>query len=342
MLFLMLPPFFFGFLLTVFPRWIGFPDTPAIVFVPVAVAHGTAFVALWLGLLGRTPTAIPAAFALVALGWLRGLAYMASLLLAERRAGKAPTWHGWSALAAMATGLGCLIAALIGIVKLDGLMVHGANLMALWLFVLPVFVTVCHRMIPFFAGNVVAGYVQWRPFRVLAAFWVASVTAAIAYVMQVSGLAATANAALALLTGAMLCKWLPRSAAPGLLWVLIAGFAWAPAGFALIAYADLFAPDLGRAALHTLTVGMAGSLTVAMVTRVTQGHSGRPLAMPTAGWIAFTFMQTAATLRLIAGLRHEDLATLAISALMLAAGLLPWAVRSAGIYLSPRADGKPG
>ena len=36
---------------------------------------------------------------------------------------------------------------------------------------LPVYFTVAHRMFPFFAGNVVAGYRPWRPLWVLAAFW---------------------------------------------------------------------------------------------------------------------------------------------------------------------------
>src|SRR5690606_11265715 len=36
---------------------------------------------------------------------------------------------------------------------------------------LPVYLTVAHRMFPFFAANAVPGYVAWRPMWVLAAAW---------------------------------------------------------------------------------------------------------------------------------------------------------------------------
>ena len=53
MLFLIFPPFAFGFLLTVFPRWMGFPDLNARDFGPVSalLAAGSVIfqTALWLG-----------------------------------------------------------------------------------------------------------------------------------------------------------------------------------------------------------------------------------------------------------------------------------------------------
>ena len=71
---------------------------------------------------------------------------------------------------------------------------------------------------------------------------------------------------------------------PPLLRVLFLGFAWLPIAFALIRCAELwFAVSgefvLGRAPAHALFIGFFGSLLVAMVTRVTQGHSGRPLVL---------------------------------------------------------------
>lgn len=342
MLFMVLPPFFLGFLLTVAPRWSGFPDTAPGIFRPVAGALVAATALLWAGLAGIVPAGVVAAFVLSGIGWLWTAVYIASLLIREWQAGRSPTWHGWSILAALFAGLACLATAVAGIVRLDGLLIHSANLGALILFVLPVFVTVCHRMIPFFAGNVVQGYVRWRPFRVLGGYWLASLLTVAGYIAGLFPLAAAGNLTLALLTALMLAKWLPRSAAPALLWVLIAGFAWAPVGFALLALSDLLAPDLARGALHVLTVGLAGSLVVAMVTRVTQGHSGRPLTMPATGWVAFIAMQATTILRLIANFAGEDLALLSVSALCLFAGLLPWGLRSAWIYVTPRADKKPG
>lgn len=342
MLFLVLPPFFLGFLLTVFPRWMNFPDTTAKTYLPVVILLGLATMLFWLGLFSGTPNLIVAAFALSGAGWIWALRSMRILLMKERRSGKPPTWHSWSCFTALYIGLACLISNIVGLIELDARLIHGANLTAMGLFILPVFVTVCHRMIPFFAGNVVEGYVRWRPFKMLAAYWVASIMAATGYLVGEFAVAAIGNVALALLTGFMLWKWAPRAAAPGLLWVLVLGFAWAPVGFAVLGWTDLFAPHLARAALHLLTIGLAGSLVVAMVSRVTQGHSGRALMMPTVGWIAFIATQAAALLRLFAGFAGEDLPLLMVAAFCLAIGLLPWALRSIPIYLLPRADGKPG
>ncbi len=342
MLYLVLPPFFLGFLLTVFPRWMNFPDTTAKVYLPVTSLLGVATVLFWLGLFDGSANLIVTAFALSGAGWFWALGYMLMLLVKERQAGTPPTWHGWSCFTALYSGLICLIASVAGLSKQDAALIHSANLSALGLFILPVFVTVCHRMIPFFAGNVVEGYVRWRPFTVLAAYWAASIMAAAGYFMGHFTVAASGNAALALLTAFMLWKWTPRTSAPGLLWVLVLGFAWAPVGFALLSWTDLFAPELARAALHLLTVGLAGSLVVAMVTRVTQGHSGRALTMPLVAWGAFIATQAAALLRLFAGFAGEDLALLMVAAFCLTIGLLPWALRSLKIYVLPRADGKPG
>ena len=72
LLFLMLPSFFFGFLLTVFPRWTGFPDSGLGVYLPVAAGFALAAIALWIGLGTGLAGFIEAAFALAATGWIWG------------------------------------------------------------------------------------------------------------------------------------------------------------------------------------------------------------------------------------------------------------------------------
>src|SRR5690606_12052961 len=99
---------------------------------------------------------------------------------------------------------------------------------------------------------------------------------------------------------------------------------------------------LGRAPVHALSVGFFGSLLVAMVTRVTQGHSGRPLVLGTIPALTFAGMQLVAVLRVIAELFANP------SPWFIAAGagwllvFLPWVLRALWIYATPRADGKPG
>lgn len=342
LLFLMLPPFFFGFLLTTFPRWLGFADSTAPDYLPVALAFAAATVALWLGLSGIVPEGIVAAFILAGAGWTWGLTCMLRLAMLERRTDRPVTWHAWSILVALTIGLVCMAVAGRGIAALDPLRVHIANLVGLDLCIVPVFVTVCHRMIPFFAGNVVKGYAVWRPFWVLGAFWAAAALAVAGFALTSPVLAIIGKGACAFLTGLMAWKWWPRSPAPGLLWVLLIGFAWAPLAFALAVWTTLFAPEFGRAPIHLITIGFALSLVVAMVTRVTHGHSGRPLFMPGIAWLAFAAVQAATAFRLLAATRYEQPALLSASGLILTAGMLPWVARGTWIYLRPRLDGKPG
>ncbi len=89
-------------------------------------------------------------------------------------------------------------------------------------------------------------------------------------------------------------------------------------------------------------IGFAGSLMIGMVTRVTQGHSGRPLIMPITAWIAFAAIQLAAASRIIAAIYADHGYWLLAAITVFALGLLPWAVRNAAIYLKPRRDGKAG
>lgn len=341
LVYLALPPLFFGFLLTVFPRWMGFPDIDRESYAPVAGGYGLAAFLSGLALLMGTDKLLIAAFATASLACLLGIGVLMSVALRERRDGKAPTWHGWSILAAFACGFVGQIALMAFLLEPAGATLPLANGLGLWAFLLPVFVTVCHRMIPFFAGNVVAGYVRWRPYGLLVAYWGGTVLLLAGQLLDIELLRATAATILCALTALMSWKWWPRAKAPALLWVLIIGFAWAPVGFALTALSSLGLP-LGRAPEHALTIGFAASLLIAMVTRVSQGHSGRPLELPLVGKFAFVGMQVTALVRIAAALNEECGAWLVLSAAAFMIAFIPWAARNAFIYLVPRKDGKPG
>ncbi|HRQ66906.1 MAG TPA: NnrS family protein, partial [Xanthomonadaceae bacterium] len=97
-----------------------------------------------------------------------------------------------------------------------------------------------------------------------------------------------------------------------------------------------------RAPMHALTIGFFGGLLVAMVTRVTQGHSGRPLVMGALPWVAFIGSQLTVLVRLAAEFASDSALWMALAAALWVAALLPWIVRGCIIYLAPRADGQPG
>lgn len=334
-------PFVFGFLMTVFPRWMGFPDLALARYGPVSalmlLAVCVAGVGLWTGKDGL----LVGGLALLLAGWLAGLAALCEVLGRNYIEGKPICWHGWSALAALMLGFAALAATLVFILTGDGWAWQLGHQLAVGGFLLPAFLTVAHRMVPFFAGNVVADYTRWKPGWLLGALWLAVLMRLVGEIGAATGLAIAGNAALAALTGLMAWKWWPRAAAPGLLQVLIWGFAWAPVGFLLGALASAGIVS-GLAPTHALLVGFSGNLLIAMVTRVTQGHSGRPLAMFPVAWAAFLAVQLATLVRLSAALSGEGHALLAGAAALLFFGTTPWLLRNAIVYLMPRKDGKPG
>ncbi|MCB1891347.1 MAG: NnrS family protein, partial [Rhodocyclaceae bacterium] len=98
------------------------------------------------------------------------------------------------------------------------------------------------------------------------------------------------------------------------------------------------------APLHALTLGFFASAVVGMVTRVTLGHSGRPLSADTAVWAIFWGMQGVAGVRLAA--EFVQLSGAANLSFLAALGWLAvfgfWYAKFAPIYVQPRPDGRPG
>jgi uncharacterized protein involved in response to NO len=202
-------------------------------------------------------------------------------------------------------------------------------------------------MFPFFAGNVVPGYKAWRPMWVLGAFWPLVLVHLALELVHAYQWLWIADLPLLALTATWLWRCWPRGPAPALLRVLFLGYAWLPVALALYATQSLvYLLDgdfiLGRAPAHALFIGFFGSLLVAMVTRVTQGHSGRPLVFGGVATFAFIVIQLTCVLRIAAELVPDQMAWHAVAAACWLVAFAPWVLRSLRIYLAPRADGKPG
>lgn len=276
-------------------------------------------------------------------GWSAGLIALGRVLKA---AGPPRNWHARACYAALLLGwLGLLL--FMVVVRGHATLMPVTVALGTFGLLLPVYLTVAHRMIPFFANNVVDGYVPWRPLCWLAAMWVLLMLRLLLSALQVDHLLWLADAPLLLLSLQALWHWWPRGPMPGLLAALFLALAWLPISFALYLLQDighlLGHPQLlGRAPLHALAVGLFGSLLVAMVTRVTQGHSGRPLVMPAVAWFAFVALQVVAIMRIVAELMPDAYAWHFAAAIGWLLALALWVARLGWIYLSPRRDGKPG
>ncbi|MBK8376059.1 MAG: NnrS family protein [Sphingomonadales bacterium] len=97
MLYLLLPPFIFGFLMTVFPRWMGYPDLAAGQYGPVAVLLATgsllAHSGLWLGI----DAILMSGFTVFGTGWALALLVLGRLIRQNASDAKSICWHAVSA-----------------------------------------------------------------------------------------------------------------------------------------------------------------------------------------------------------------------------------------------------
>lgn len=129
-----------------------------------------------------------------------------------------------------------------------------------------------------------------------------------------------------------------------LLWVLHLGYVFVPLGFGMRAVAA-FIPELGvSTALHLLTAGAIGTLTLGMMTRVSLGHTGRPLQTPKALSVAFALVIAAALLRVVGPLIGGRVAMPMVhsASSLWALAFLIYLIRIAPSLFRPRPDGRPG
>ena len=336
------PSFVFGFLLTVFPKWMALPDIPRARYLPVGIGVFGGHLLTIAGAFGWAP-GIRIGFWLTLAGWLVAIATLGPLLWRER----GTTWTARACFGALLLGLAGMVAWGLFLHGGDARMAFASIKLGTFGLLLPVYFSVAHRMFPFFAGNVVGGYVAWRPLWLLGAVLALCLAHLGLELAHAYAWLWLADLPLLALSCVALWKWWPPGPVPGILRVLFAGLAWLPAAIALyafqsLAYASTSQFLLGRGPAHALFIGFFGSVLVAMVTRVTQGHSGRRLEMPAAAWFAFVAIQLVALARVFAEVLPDLWAWQAAAAIGWLVAFAPWVARIGRVTLAPRVDGKPG
>jgi uncharacterized protein involved in response to NO len=129
-----------------------------------------------------------------------------------------------------------------------------------------------------------------------------------------------------------------------LLWILHAGHLFVAVGLLLRGLAPAF-PALGPSvALHALTAGGIGLLTLGMMARVALGHSGRPLVIGRSMTLSFLLMLAAALIRVFGPLLgpHAYLPTMLSAGTLFAVAFAIYLLVYLPILVSPRIDGRPG
>lgn len=221
---------------------------------------------------------------------------------------------------------------------------HGINIVTLLM------VIIAGRIIPAFSANWLRLHGDnpqaVKTFRSLEIFSTGSVAALLVadwlpLSIQVKGvlalLAATAN-------GLRLVGWAGwKTTREPLLWILHLAYLWIVIAL-LLRGAAAFTPLLSSSLWqHALSVGGMATLILGVMTRVTMGHTGRPLKLLRFALLAYIAIILATVLRLLVAAGALDFklgVSLSALAWIIAFGL--FVILYGPALMSPRADGKPG
>lgn len=341
------PFFIFGFLLTAVPNWLGVPPRrPAYTAAALLLIAG---VATFYAGLATSPRLAGLGVLLHLAGWATGLYELARILVTSPPLDKryprlivVELALGWS-------GNALFLAWFVSDVPFFAEL---SRKLGVWLFLLPIFFTVSHRMVPYFASRVIEGLAPVRPRWALRAMLAG---AALHGVLEIAGadrwLWIVDLPMLATVLHVTLIWGFTRCFRARLLAVLhlsLAGLAGALLLYSVQSLALLASGDsiLGTAPLHTMTLCYFSAMVIGMVSRVSLGHSGRPLTADDLTWTCFWGMFATAALRIVAELEFVPaelrVRLMPVAALSWLVFFGAWAWRYVPMYFQPREDGAAG
>lgn len=155
---------------------------------------------------------------------------------------------------------------------------------------------------------------------------------------MVAGIAACIQAA-------RLLQWATwRTLRQPIVWVLHLSYAWLPVGLALKAIALLSGAAIAAFWLHALTIGALTTMILAVMTRASLGHTGRPLIVDPLITLAYLLLTAAAAVRVfgLSALRLNYPVVIIWSALFWTLAFALFVAVYAPILWGPRADGNSG
>ncbi len=345
MLFGVFPFFIFGFLFTVYPRWMGGAVVPASRYIAAFALLIAGMILFYAGLF-TSRLVVATALALQLAGWGVTLYSLLAVFLQAPKRGPHERLLNL-ALAAGMLGVACFLA---GVVNQAPPAFALAREIGLWLFLMPVVFLVAHRMIPFFSQSALINYMMVRPAWGPPLMVACAVGHAVFEITGLQGWRFLADAPLAV--AALHHSWIwqfRRSFHARLLAMLHIAFLWLGLAMALYAAQSLVllvsgVDYFGRAPLHALGIGFFTGMVVAMASRVTLGHSGRVLEANDLTWRVLFGVNIAAILRIIAEFAPGTASGIlnALAAATWLVSFLLWAWLYAPMYLRPRMDGNPG
>ena len=149
----------------------------------------------------------------------------------------------------------------------------------------------------------------------------------------------------ALAQAARLAQWRTlKTLRQPLVWALHLAYVWLPIGLGLKAAALLTGAAPAAFWLHALTIGAAATMILAVMTRASLGHTGRPLVADPVIALAYVLLTAAALVRVfgLAVLPIPYPAVILAAAFLWTAAFVLFTWIYAPMLLAARVDGKPG
>ena len=339
MVYALFPFYMFGFLMTTYPKWMAGSPVSTKHYLTAVGLLGIGMVTGYIGLIvGKSMLMF--ALVIFSLGWAAGLY---ALLCVYFSAQHPDVLHARITSGVLMLGLALLLAYALGIYRNDADWIAAARSGGVWWFLFPVFFAVSHRLIPFFSCAALPKYEVVRPNWALILMTIGAMAHGALELAGMSEWLWLVDLPMAGTAAWLTYAWrIRQSFSVRILAMLHIAFVWL--GIALLLYgiqslsllvgAKL---PLHRAPLHALTVGYFASMLVAMSTRVTLGHSGRPLSADNMAWTIFLGIQLAALLRVIADFPAINTYAAHLylcSALLWPVAFLGWQIKFIPIYFN--------
>lgn len=339
------PFFIFGFLFTTYPNWMNGDKVKPREYVATCALMASGVVLFYAGLLTHKVVSI-VGVELMLIGWGIAVYVLFRILLTTPAEDKR---HARVTSIALLMGWLGVAAYLLWLVTESPVVLNFARHAGIWFFLLPIVLTVSHRMIPFFSSRVLDNYEMVRPFWMLWLMLACIAAHGSLQWLELSVYLWIADFPLAACALYLSYRWgFLRSFSVSLLAVLHFSFAWLGVSMLLYGVQSLTymlsgSMVLGLAPLHALGIGFFASMILAMASRVTIGHSGRPLELDRLTWVLFLGFQATAVIRILSDVVPviaPMLYVLAAFVWLACFGL--WTAKYAPIYWRQRVDGKPG
>jgi uncharacterized protein involved in response to NO len=320
-----------GFLFTAVRNWTGQP-TPSGGLL-------AAYALLWIG--GRISVLTPYASVSAALNALFPIAVAAGIAVPLARSDNRRNYLFVALLVLLGLATFAVHMARLGVIAWPA----RASLQVALDAILFIIAVMAGRVVPMFTNNGVPGAGAVRDPRIEKAALGGVLALILADLLQADSVWIGAVAiVVAFAHAARLWLWRPwRTRSTPLVWVLHVAYAWIVVYLVLRALAawGLVASPL---AVHALTIGTIGGMTIGMMTRTARGHSGRPLVAGGAEVTCYALIALAAAIRVFGGIALPEFyrATVVLSGVCWSAGFALFTLRYWPILTRPRLDGKPG